>query len=200
MTTLVINIVARFIVERSNPGCAVTQTLEPPKTSVPPAEQPFDRPRRKRSVPQSTLIEMGGSAVAAVALVWLSFSVAGITGPLGFAVCVIIAFSTIYAIICWQRYGVLPMKDRLATLAIWTGALAALIPLVAVILYVIYKGLYVVLERFPHFFIADMSGSDRNVADHARWGRVRPSSGRSSRLVWPRSSRSPWGSSLPPTW
>jgi phosphate transport system permease protein len=104
------------------------------------------------------LIEAGGSALAAVALVWLCFTVAGITGPLGFAICCIGVFLLIYAIICWQRYGVLAAKDRLATLAIWTGALVAFIPLVAVIFYVIFKGAAVVLAHFPHFFIADMTG------------------------------------------
>ena len=101
---------------------------------------------------------MAGSALAAVALVWLSFTVAGITGPLGFAICFLGAFLVIYGIICWLLYGVLAMKDRLATLAIWSGALAAFVPLVGVILYVVIKGAAVVLADFPHFFIADMSG------------------------------------------
>ena len=51
----------------------------------------------------------------------------------------------------------LAMKDRLATVAIWTGALSALIPLVAVIAYVIIKGAAVVFAQFPHFLLADMS-------------------------------------------
>jgi phosphate transport system permease protein len=121
-----------------------------------------ERPRRKRSVPRSTVIEMGGSAVAAAALVWFSFSLAGITGPLGFGFCVLAAFVVIYALICWQLYGVLAMKDRLATVAIWGGAIAAFIPLVAVIFYVFFKGVSVVLAHFPHFFLADMSGLTAN--------------------------------------
>ncbi|HXN62827.1 MAG TPA: phosphate ABC transporter permease PstA [Acidimicrobiales bacterium] len=92
-----------------------------------------------------------------MALVWLCFTVAGITGPLGFAICVICAFLLIYGVICWQQYGVLATKDRLATLAIWTGALVAFIPLVAVIAYVIFKGAAVVFAHFPHFFLADMT-------------------------------------------
>lgn len=140
----------------------MTQTLEPPKSALPPAEQVLDRPRRQRSVPRSTVIEMAGSALAAVALVWLAFTVAGISGPLGFGVCVVGAFLIIYGIVCWQLYGVLAMKDRLATVAIWTGALSALVPLVGVIAYVIIKGAVVVLARFPHFFLADMSGLTAN--------------------------------------
>ncbi len=105
---------------------------------------------------------MAGSALAAVALVWLCFTVAGITGPLGFAVCAVATFLTIYALLCWQLYGVLAMKDRLATVAIWTGALVAFIPLVAVIVYVILKGASVALANFPHFFVADMSNLTAN--------------------------------------
>ena len=136
----------------------MTQTIEAPKTLTYQDAPVADRPRRKRSVPRSTVIEMGGSAVAATALVWFAFSVAGVTGPLGFAFCVLFAFLIIYALICWQLYGVLAMKDRLATVAIWSGAIAAFIPLVAVIIYVILKGAAVVFAHFPHFLLADMSG------------------------------------------
>ncbi len=140
----------------------MTQTLEAPETTIVRDDPPPDRPRRKRSVPVSTVIEMGGAALAATALVWLCFSVAGITGPLGFAFCVLAAFLIIYTVLCWQMYGVLAMKDRLATVAIWAGALAAFIPLVAVIWYVILKGASVAFARFPHFFIADFSGLTAN--------------------------------------
>jgi phosphate transport system permease protein len=135
----------------------VTQTLEAPTIPAPKVEGTADGPRRRRAIPRSTLIEMGGSGLAAFALVWLCFSVAGISGPLGFAFCVVAAFLTIYSVICWQLYGVLAMKDRLATMVIWTGALIAFIPLVAVIAYVFIKGASVVFADFPHFFLADMS-------------------------------------------
>jgi phosphate transport system permease protein len=113
-------------------------------------------------VPRSTVIEMAGSAVAATALVWFVFSIAGIKGPLGEAFCILVAFVAIYGVICWQLYGVLAMKDRLATVAIWSGALAAFIPLVAVIVYVAFKGISVVWAHFPHFFLSDMSGLTAN--------------------------------------
>lgn len=140
----------------------MTQTLEAAMTPTLPEEGVPDRPRRMSSVPSSTVIEMGGSAVAAAALVWLSFTVAGITGPLGFAFCVLAGFMVIYGLICWLRYGVLAMKDRLATVAIWSGAIAAFIPLAAVILYVMFKGASVAFASFPHFFVADMSGLTAN--------------------------------------
>ena len=140
----------------------MTQTLEIPASSIPGGEQAPDRPRRQRSVSRAMVIEASGSTLAAVALVWLCFTVAGISGPFGFGICVVSAFFVIYGTICWLQYGVLATKDRLATLAIWTGALAAFIPLVAVIAYVIFKGAAVVLAHFPHFFIADMTGLTAN--------------------------------------
>ena len=140
----------------------MTQTLEAPSATLPPVEVPPDRPRRRRSVPRSTVIELAGSAVAATALVWFVFTIAGIKGPLGEALCMLVAFVAIYGVICWQLYGVLAMKDRLATVAIWSGALAAFIPLVAVIVYVAIKGISVVWAHFPHFFLADMSGLTAN--------------------------------------
>jgi phosphate transport system permease protein len=136
----------------------MTQTLEPPAIAYPAIQPPPDRPKRYGAVPRSTVIEMAGSVVSAVSLVWFCFRVSGITGPLGFGICAVSAFLIIYGTICWLRYGVLAMKDRLATVVIWMGAFLAFIPLVGVILYVIFKGAAVVLADFPHFFVADMSG------------------------------------------
>jgi phosphate transport system permease protein len=121
------------------------------------APQAAERPHRLHGIRRSQLIEMGGSAVAAVALVWLAFTIAGITGPLGFAFCALVGFFSIYGVVCWRLYGILGMKDRLATVAIWSGALVAFIPLVAVIYFVIVKGGAVFFAHFPHFLVADFS-------------------------------------------
>ena len=71
----------------------VTQTLETPshRRAAGGAARRIGRGASVR-FPRSTVIEMGGSALAAVALVWLCFTVAGISGPLGFAICVVAAF------------------------------------------------------------------------------------------------------------
>jgi phosphate transport system permease protein len=130
----------------------MTQTLRVPRVWSTKAP---DRPRRSRSITRGSLIETGGSVLAAVAVVWISFTIAGITGPLGFGICCVAAFFAIYGVLCWLLHGVLYMKDRLATFAIWTGALTALVPLVAVIAYVIAKGLPVVTAGFPGFFVKD---------------------------------------------
>jgi phosphate transport system permease protein len=66
-------------------------------------------------------------------------------------------FLCIYGVLCWRLHGVLYMKDRLALVTIWTVSLAALVPLVSVILFVILKGAPVAFADFPHFFYADMS-------------------------------------------
>jgi phosphate transport system permease protein len=102
-------------------------------------------------------MEAGGSALASLAFVWIVFTVAGISTPFGMLVCWFLTFMVIYGVLCWRLHGVLLMKDRLATVAVWAGALAALIPLVDLIIFVILKGAPVALADFPHFFIADMS-------------------------------------------
>jgi phosphate transport system permease protein len=102
-------------------------------------------------------MEAGGSAVASLAFIWIVFTVAGVSAPFGMLVCWFLTFMTIYGVLCWRQHGVLLMKDRLATVAIWAGALAALIPLVDLIIFVILKGAPVAFAAFPHFFIADMS-------------------------------------------
>ena len=53
----------------------------------------------------------------------------------------------------WRRDGVLIMKDRLATVAIWTGAFMALAALAAVIVYVVVKGAPIVFAHFPQFLV-----------------------------------------------
>jgi phosphate transport system permease protein len=110
---------------------------------------------------------MGGSAAAALALVWTVFSVAGISAPFGMTVCWLAGFLLLYGILCRRQYGVLIAKDRLATVAIWSGALMAFAILAAVIGYVILKGFSATFGSFPHFFTADMTqlGGNAKVSD-----------------------------------
>jgi phosphate transport system permease protein len=136
-----------------------TQSFQTPVQKSLPDSQHLDHPKRLRGIPRSTLIEMVGSGVSAVALVWLSFAIAGITGPLGFAFCSLVGFFIIYGVVCWRLYGVLSMKDRLATVAIWSGALVAFVPLFGVILFVIIKGVSVVFADFPHFLVSDFANA-----------------------------------------
>lgn len=116
-----------------------------------------DRPIRRRRVTTEQLVESVGSTLAAIALTWIIFTVTGVSGPFGFAIAAMCLFFVIYGVVCWRAHGILSMKDRMATVAIWIGALFAMIPLGAVIGYVIFKGMTVALADFPHFFVADMS-------------------------------------------
>ena len=126
-----------------------------------------DTPNRRQRVDRAALTEGLGSAAAALALVWVVFTLAGISAPFGLVVCWLAAFMTIYGVLCRIRYGILIAKDRLATVAIWAGAIIAFIGLAAVISYVILKGFTAVFGRFPHFITADMSqlGGNAKVSD-----------------------------------
>jgi phosphate transport system permease protein len=115
-----------------------------------------DRPNKKPS-DRAYGIELAGSAMASLAAIWLLFAIAGISAPFGLLVAWLVSFATVYAVIGWRLHGVLVMKDRLATLAVWAGALGALIPLILVVSFVVIKGGAVVIARFPHFFLGDMS-------------------------------------------
>lgn len=107
--------------------------------------------------PHSALIEGGGCALAGVSAVWLAFTLAGLSAPFGLFICSFLVSATLYAVISLRRHGLLVMKDRLATVVVWTGALTALGALVAVIGFVVFKGAPVVFADFPHFLIADFS-------------------------------------------
>jgi phosphate transport system permease protein len=137
----------------------MTTVMRPPVAPVSGGDG-TDRPVRRRAVTRAMAIELVGSFVGAIVLMFAVFSIEGLsvqTSPLGFIFCTVSAFFIAYAIVCWRRYGLQMMKDRLGTAAIWVGALVAFVPLIAVILYVIIQGGPVVFAKFPHFFTADFS-------------------------------------------
>lgn len=118
-----------------------------------------DRPRRARRVSRDGMFDAVGSTLAGFATVWLVFAVAGVSiANFGFLFCCTVVSFMLYGILVWRRNGVLIMKDRLATVAIWTGALIALVALAAVILYVLIKGAPIVFSHFPRFWVIDTSG------------------------------------------
>ncbi len=126
----------------------------PPLGVVPPAGQPPHSGARRSRRPA---VELIGSAVAAVAAIWLIFTIAGLSAPFGLFLSSFLLFLVIYGVVCHSLYGTLVMKDRLATVAVWSGSLTALVALVAVIGFVMFKGAPVVFARFPHFLVSDMS-------------------------------------------
>lgn len=144
----------------SAPTVATPPLAGPPVADYPGpvGGEPVDRPNRRPGASREQLVEFFGSLLASFAVVWLGFRIAGVSGVVGFGILWIALFFTLYAIVNWRNHGLLAMKDRLATVAVWTGGALAMLPLVAVILYVGIKGGPVVIADFPHFWTADMSG------------------------------------------
>lgn len=130
---------------------------ERPGAPSPPGQT--DRPNRTRRTSRYGLIDFMGGTGAALAVVWLIFSLGGVSlANFGFFLCWAFLSFSFYGILVWRRDGILIMKDRLATVAIWTGAVIALVALAAVILYVLVKGFPVVVDHFPRFLVLDTSG------------------------------------------
>ena len=125
---------------------------------IQPGIQPADKPTRRKRVSRQSVFELLGSAAAALAVVFLISVLFGLSASFGTFILWFILFLAIYGILCRRNHGVLLGKDRLATVAVWSGAVLAMIPLVGVIGYVIFKGASVALADFPHFFTSDMSG------------------------------------------
>ena len=139
----------------------VEESAQRPPAQRPPAQRPAvspgrDFPWRPRRFTGADLAEVLGSAVAAAALVWLSFDIAGLSAPFGFVVCWALAFLVIFGLVSWRNHGVLVTKNRLATFYVWAGGCVALLPLGALLLYVVIKGAPVVFGHFPHFLTQDM--------------------------------------------
>lgn len=124
---------------------------------APPAAP--DRPKRVRRVSRDGLLDLIGAAVAALAAVWLLFSLAGVSvANFGFVFVWLLVSYAIYGVLVWRRDGVLIMKDKLATVAIWTGGVIALAALASVVSTVIIKGGPIVFDHFPRFLVLDSSG------------------------------------------
>jgi phosphate transport system permease protein len=133
---------------------ASTGILSPPAGARPPDA---DRPSRPRSLTSPMMVEMGGSAAASLAAVWITFTVAGVTAPFGMVVVWFLLFTVVYWVLCRRLYGPLIAKDRLATVGIWGAALTAMGTLIVVIGYVVIRGFMAVFTAFPHFLTADMT-------------------------------------------
>jgi phosphate transport system permease protein len=99
---------------------------------------------------------MAGSAVSALALTWLIFArLTDGVGWLGFLLVAYVTFLVLFGLVTADRMGPLVAKDRLATVAITSGALLLLAPLLWLVVYVVLKG---AANLRPHFFTRDMRG------------------------------------------
>ena len=124
---------------------------------APPSPE-LERPVIRRTASRQSVLEASGSLAAALAAVWVVFALSGASLGFGYVFCSAIAFFVVYGVLSWRLHGILLMKDRLATVAVWSGAVVALIALVAVVLYVVAKGGPVVFAHFPQFIVHDMTG------------------------------------------
>jgi phosphate transport system permease protein len=123
-----------------------------------------DRPNRKRRVSRTGVIDLVGAAVAALAAVWLVLSLAGVKFGFGYVFCWAVASYALYGVLVWRRDGILLMKERLATVSIWTGGVLALVALLGVVAYVVVKGAPVVFAGFPRFLVNDTTGGKSGIA------------------------------------
>ena len=115
------------------------------------------RPLRRRSefdpVDYATMV---GCAISALALGWVVFThlTEGI-GWFGFVVVVYLCFLGLFGLVTADRLGRLVASDRLATVAITSGAILLAAPLLWLVGYVVLKGLPNVTG---HFFTEDQGG------------------------------------------
>lgn len=117
-----------------------------------------DHPNQRRRVSGSSIVEFFGAALAAIAVIGMTFSVAAVSSSVfGFIVSCYVLFVAFYGVLCWRIHGVAVMKERLAALVIFSGAFVALFVLGVVIWDVLLNGAPVAFADFPHFFVADMS-------------------------------------------
>ena len=93
-------------------------------------------PESERTAVPGRLVRPFRQSTAPLATVWLVFSLAGVPiANFGFVICCGARRATpSTASSSGGDDGVLLMKDRLATVAIWTGALVALVALLAVVI------------------------------------------------------------------
>jgi phosphate transport system permease protein len=137
----------------------ITAPEAAPSGGVPPAPAQPPRPRapvRPRELTAVDYATMAGCALSALALTWLVFTrLTDGVGWLGFLVVAYVTFLGLFALVTADRVNGLVARDRLATVAITSGAVVLLAPLLWLVGYVIVKGLPALR---PGFFTEDQRG------------------------------------------
>jgi phosphate transport system permease protein len=122
----------------------------------PPPPRPPRTPVRPRELTAVDYATMAGCALSALALTWLVFArLTDGVGWLGFLVVAYITFLALFALVTADRVNGLVARDRVATVAITSGAVVLLAPLLWLVGYVILKGLPALR---PSFFTEDQRG------------------------------------------
>jgi phosphate transport system permease protein len=111
-------------------------TVEMP--TMPPG---VDEPRSTKRFDRGDVAVLGGSGMSAAAFTWLLFSSLAWNGALGALIIWYVLFLGLYRAVSRSIHGRLMATDRMMTVVMATGALAAFVPLVMIIVFVIGKGI-----------------------------------------------------------
>jgi phosphate transport system permease protein len=140
-------------------GVVTTPQAAPPTEGGPPVPPPPPLPRvpvRPRELTTVDYATMVGCALSALALTWLVFArLTDGVGWLGFVLVAYVTFLGLFALVTADRVNGLVARDRVATVAITSGAVVLLAPLLWLVGYVILKGLPALR---PGFFTDDQRG------------------------------------------
>ncbi len=141
----------------------MTDTLAAKRSETRAASPPPERsgarrrtPRRPRDLTANDMGTIAGCLVSSFALCWLVFAklTAG-TGWLGFGVCTYACFLVMLFVVTADQLGRMVAVDRVAATVVMSAALALLVPLVLIVVYVVGEGLPALR---PHFFVEDQRG------------------------------------------
>ncbi len=131
------------------PAHALTRPAEP--RTPPPRVK-----RRPSELTRADLFTAGASAISALAGTWVVFArLTDGVGWFGFVVVAYLVFLVTFALVTTDRLGRLAGTDRVATVAVTSGALVLMVPLLWLVGYVVVKGLPALRLSF---FTNDLSG------------------------------------------
>lgn len=114
---------------------------------------------------------VAGSALSSLALTYLVFQmILPVSGALGFLVVWYATFLTVSTIAIRELRGSIRAKDHVARVLIWSGGMAAIVPLVLVVAYVVGKGYHALRPQFfteDQKFVGALSDSTEGGGSHA---------------------------------
>ncbi|MFM7059678.1 MAG: phosphate ABC transporter permease PstA [Actinomycetes bacterium] len=112
-------------------------------------------PVRFRTVERSDVLALAGSALASFALAWLVFT--QLTAA-GWNVGMFVAWYATFLLMVWligkEQYDAVRARDLVARAVFWTVGLMLIVPMVAITVYTISKG---IAALTPNFFLEDQS-------------------------------------------
>jgi phosphate transport system permease protein len=145
-----------------------------PLSSAPSAlrtEPAEEEPMSLHGFDRENTLWLFASAVSAFCLVWLVYErLTPLSGGLGFFISWYVVFLVMYSIVVWDRRGAPAARDRIATTIITSLAVAMVVPLCAIVLYTIARGLPALRWNFftqTQEFVGPQSKATEGGAAHA---------------------------------